>query len=110
MSPEEQLCQRVVFLSSVPGVPPIVSAQLGQAVARYRVVSTPTGWAIARTLGFGVFGVFIAVGGLEAMFRLARSADLSADSVTWFCVSALASSLGLAAILVAADRVRRWGP
>lgn len=41
MSPEDELCKRVLQLSGAAGVPPIVGLLLGQAVGRYRAEASP---------------------------------------------------------------------
>lgn len=73
MSPEDELCQRVMQLSCSAGVSPAVSAALGQAVARYRTTRLRGQgrlWsALATVLCLAAVG-FFAVAGLKNMYRM----------------------------------------
>jgi hypothetical protein len=48
VTPEERLCERVLAISALRGVPQGVSLLLGQAVARYRVEVSPLGYRCPR--------------------------------------------------------------
>lgn len=51
MSPEDQLCKRVLELSGASGVPPSIGLLLGQAVARYQRETEPSRWYTRAAMG-----------------------------------------------------------
>lgn len=98
----DKLCERVLHLSGCAGVPPIVSAHLGQAVAQYKLeTDPPPAIRFARAVWLGWAGGILAICGVSGIHHLPLGGTLDWPG-TALVLLAVSAQLGGAALLAVA--------